>query len=215
MSNTGRVDLWATLADEHRATADLLAGLSEEQWAEPSLCSAWLVKDVAVHLLPTLGKGISEFLWAVVRSKGSLHRASESLVAKYAATMTTAEIVAALRDDADDRFAPPGVGAHGPYTDVLVHRLDIAVPLGIEHDRPAEPWRASLDFLVSGRGRRWVRQARAARAHAPRHRPRLVPRQRSGGHRAGRRARPGPLRPLRLAGPPERARRESLATWVG
>jgi uncharacterized protein (TIGR03083 family) len=107
-----------------------------------------------VHLLPTLGKGISEFLWAVVRAKGSLHHASESLVAKYAATMTTPEIVAALRDNADDRFAPPGVGAHGPYTDVLVHRLDIAVPLGIELDRPVEPWRASLDFLVSGRGRR-------------------------------------------------------------
>jgi hypothetical protein len=42
----------------------------------------------------------------------------------------------------------------GPYTDVLVHRLDIAVPLGIEVDRPVEPWRASLDFLTGPKGRR-------------------------------------------------------------
>jgi len=147
-------DVFAVRAAERRATADLLAGLTAEQWAHASLCSAWTVKDVAVHLLPNLGKGMGEFLLAVVRSKGSLHGASESLVAKYAATMTTTEIVQELRDHADDRFAPPGVGALGPYTDVLVHRLDIAVPLGIEVDRPVEPWRAALDFLISNKGRR-------------------------------------------------------------
>ena len=146
--------MWATLADERRATADLLAGLTEEQWAQPSLCPAWTVKDVAVHLVPTTGKGMGEFVWATVRARGSVHRASESLTAKYAAAMTTAEVVTALRADAEDRFAPPGVGGHGPYTDLLVHRLDIAVPLDIEVDRPVEPWRASLDFLVSNKGRR-------------------------------------------------------------
>lgn len=142
------------LADERRATADLLAGLTEWQWAQQSLCSAWTVKDVAVHLVPTTGKGLSEFLWATVRARGSLHKASESLVARYAARTTPTEVVADLRAGAEDRFAPPGVGVHGPYTDVMVHRLDIAVPLGIEVDRPVEPWRESLDFLVSGRGRR-------------------------------------------------------------
>ena len=148
------MDIWAVLADERQATADLLDGLTEDQWSAPSLCQAWTVKEVGVHLLPNLGRGIGEFLWAVARKGGSLHRASESLVAKYAATLAPAEIVVSLRDHADDRFAPPGVGVHGPFTDVLVHRLDIAVPLGIEVDRPVEPWRESLDFLVGKRGRR-------------------------------------------------------------
>jgi uncharacterized protein (TIGR03083 family) len=150
------MDLWATLADERLATADLLDGLTDEQWATPSLCSAWTVKDVAVHLLPTTGNGIREFLWAVVRSRGSLHRASESVVAKYAARMSPDDIVRDLRDHADQRFEPPMVGAMGPYTDVLVHRLDIVVPLRIELDRPVEPWRRSLDFLVGRRGRGFV-----------------------------------------------------------
>jgi uncharacterized protein (TIGR03083 family) len=148
------MDVWTTLADERRATAALLDQLMPAQWSTQSLCSAWTVKDVAVHLLPTTGKGASEFLWAVVRSGWNLHRASESLVAKYAARQTPEEIVQALRDNAADRFKPPGVGVMGPYTDLLVHRLDIVVPLGIELDRPVEPWRAALDFLVGPKGRR-------------------------------------------------------------
>jgi uncharacterized protein (TIGR03083 family) len=60
----GVEDLFAVLAEERRATADLLAGLTEEQWAAPSLCSAWTVKDVAVHLVPDTGKGLGEFVWA-------------------------------------------------------------------------------------------------------------------------------------------------------
>ena len=147
-------ELFDVIAEERRATADLLAGLTPEQWQAQSLCSAWTVKDVAVHLLPTTGKGVREFLWATVRSGGNLHRASESLVAKYAARQTPEDIVTSLRAHAEDRFTPPGVGAMGPYTDVLVHRLDIAVPLRIELDRPVEPWRASLDFLAGPKGRR-------------------------------------------------------------
>ncbi len=141
------------IATERLALADLLATLTPEQWGTQSLCGAWTVKDVAVHLLPTLGKGMREFLGAVVRARGNLHRASESLVATYSAQLATDEIVASLREHADDRFAPPGVGANGPYTDVLVHGLDIAVPLGLDPARPAESWRTSLDFLVSRRGR--------------------------------------------------------------
>jgi uncharacterized protein (TIGR03083 family) len=148
------MDISDVLADERRATADLLAGLTDEQWSEQSLCSAWTVKDVAVHLVPTTGKGLGEFVWATVRARGNIHRASESLTARYAAAMTTAQILEGLRDGADDSFAPPGVGLLGPYTDVLVHRLDITVPLGIEVDPPVEPWRASLDFLVGPKGRR-------------------------------------------------------------
>ena len=73
------MDVWASLADERRATADLLAGLTDEQWSRPSLCSAWTVKDVAVHLVPSTGEGLSEFVWATVRARGNIHRASESL----------------------------------------------------------------------------------------------------------------------------------------
>ena len=64
------MDIWATIAAERRATADLLEPLTAEQWATPSLCGAWTVKDVAVHLVPTTGKGLGEFVGAVLRQRG-------------------------------------------------------------------------------------------------------------------------------------------------
>jgi hypothetical protein len=38
-------------AEERADIHDFLAALSSEQWAVPSLCAGWEVKDVAVHLL--------------------------------------------------------------------------------------------------------------------------------------------------------------------
>ena len=35
--------------DERLAFADFLAGLTPEQWAAPSLCAGWTVRDVAAH----------------------------------------------------------------------------------------------------------------------------------------------------------------------
>jgi uncharacterized protein (TIGR03083 family) len=148
------VDVWQVLADERRATADLLSGLTADQWAAQSLCSDWTVKEVAVHLLPTTGNGLRELFWTVLKFRGNLHRASHAIVVKYAAEIAADRIAPTLHELADDRWEPPGVGAMGPYTDLLVHRLDVAVPLDIEVDRPAEPWRRSLDFLTSPKGRR-------------------------------------------------------------
>lgn len=35
---------------ERRRVADLLAGLDDEQWAAPSLCDGWTVREVGAHL---------------------------------------------------------------------------------------------------------------------------------------------------------------------
>ncbi len=142
-------ELWAAIADERRALADLLAGLTPEQWETPSLCGAWTVKEVAVHLLPTVGKGLAEFGVAMVRARGNFHRANLAVASRHAAALGAEDVVAALRDGAGSRFTPPGVGVIGPYTDVLAHGEDIRVPLGLDDDRPAERWRPALDFLFT------------------------------------------------------------------
>ena len=36
---------------ERDALLELLSGLSEEAWSRPTVCAAWSVKDVALHLL--------------------------------------------------------------------------------------------------------------------------------------------------------------------
>ncbi len=44
---------WPAIHAERAALADDLAGLTDEQWATPSLCSLWSARDVLGHLTAT------------------------------------------------------------------------------------------------------------------------------------------------------------------
>jgi uncharacterized protein (TIGR03083 family) len=147
------MDLWSAIAAERRALADQLEGLDDEQWAVPSLCAAWTVRDVAAHLAVPHSISKVGFLRVFVRARGSFDRTNQVLTTREAARPTH-DLVADLRRHADSRFAPPGMGAGAPLTDVLVHAADIRIPLGLPEDRPVEPWGSALDFLVSAKARR-------------------------------------------------------------
>jgi uncharacterized protein (TIGR03083 family) len=144
---------FAVIAAERRAFADTLEGLTPEQWATPSLCGDWLVKDVAAHLFVGPTTSMAEFLVAMATSRFSFDRANRKLTAKRA-DRSTDEIVALIRTHAESRFTPPGQDWHAPLMDVFIHRLDCLVPLGIPTDRPLHPWRDVLGYLVEPGTRR-------------------------------------------------------------
>ncbi|MDQ3484883.1 MAG: maleylpyruvate isomerase family mycothiol-dependent enzyme [Actinomycetota bacterium] len=146
------MEIWDALADERRATADLLAELSPEQWRVQTLCAAWDVHGMAAHLVVPCDFSTAEMVTTLVRARGNPDRLS-LLMAARRATKSADELVALLREKADARLAPPIVGAMGPYTDALVHLQDILVPLGLTDHRPAERWRPSLDFLMGPKAR--------------------------------------------------------------
>ena len=144
---------WDLIAAERRALADLIDGLTDEQLRTPSLCGKWTVKDVAAHVMVGPTSSAKDLMVALVKARGSFDGASEQLVV-WRASMSPAEVAATLRDHADSHFTPPTMDWHAPLTDILVHREDIVVPLGLPSDRPADPWQHSLDFLVTRRARR-------------------------------------------------------------
>jgi uncharacterized protein (TIGR03083 family) len=144
---------WTTIAAERRALADLLETLTPEQWATPSLCRGWTVRHVAAHLMTGPTGTAAGFLRAMVRARGSFARAN-TLLTDARAERSTTVLVADLREHAGNRFTPPTMDWHAPLTDLLVHRLDITVPLGIDHGRPLTPWADALDFLTSARATR-------------------------------------------------------------
>lgn len=144
---SGPAGIWDTIAEERLAFADLLDTLTPEQWATPSLCEAWTVHGVVAHLVSAQDSGAGAKLVAFARGWGSPRRATEVLARQYA-DRSPADLVAWLREHADARFSPPGMGPRAPLTDVMVHRLDVAVPLGIVVDRPPEPWGPVLDLLT-------------------------------------------------------------------
>jgi uncharacterized protein (TIGR03083 family) len=51
MNQLDPVDVLDLFAEERTALVDLLGLLSSEEWAAPTACAGWSVKDVALHLL--------------------------------------------------------------------------------------------------------------------------------------------------------------------
>ena len=146
------MDPFAPIATQRRALADVLAGLTAEQWEVRSLCDAWTVHQLAGHMVVPFQVGIPRVVLEMGKALGNFSKANVAL-AMRAAEAPPEEIVAALRANADSHFTPPGHDWHVPLADTYVHTQDICIPLGIE--APADPaqWPVILDFLMSKKAR--------------------------------------------------------------
>lgn len=138
---------WDAIATERLRFADEVDALTPEQWETPSLCGDWTVRQVVGHLVMPHETPRRTVLLEVARDRGNFDRAVSRL-AVQAAARPTGDLVSAMRRHANSRFKPPGFGSIAPLTDLLIHGMDIRVPLGLPVDRSAEAFRHSLDFLV-------------------------------------------------------------------
>ncbi|WP_432510037.1 maleylpyruvate isomerase family mycothiol-dependent enzyme [Kineococcus sp. SYSU DK001] len=142
------MDVFEEIADERRALAAQLAGLTPQQRTARSLCRAWTVHDVLAHLVVPLEVSAPRFVLAVLAAGGRFDRANER-VTRRLARRPFDELVQVLARGAGSRFTPPGAGPEAPLVDVLVHGLDIRRPLGLHRDVPAPRLREALGFLVT------------------------------------------------------------------
>ena len=81
---------------ERRRLADFVADLTDEQWATPSLCAAWTVRDVISHLGTTTRTSVPRMLRAALKARGSFDRMGVDLAAERVAAHTTAVASIAL-----------------------------------------------------------------------------------------------------------------------
>ena len=117
--------------------AGLLDGLDDDQLCRPSLCAGWTVHDVAAHLITYLRFGQAKIYLAVLATGADFDRWNIVLT-RRAARAPTAEIIAALRSGAGSRTTIPRSGYDPVLTDLVLHDLDVRVPLGIGRE-PDEP----------------------------------------------------------------------------
>jgi uncharacterized protein (TIGR03083 family) len=130
-----RDEVWQVIDEQRRGLADLLEGLSDEQWRQPSLCGGWTVREVAAHLtLQQLGPG--DVLGMLGRWRGSIDRTIEHEARRCATALRTDQIVARIRGMVGSRRHTLGVTHLETLTDNLVHAQDIAIPLSLRHDMP-------------------------------------------------------------------------------
>lgn len=153
-------DPFALIAAERVAMADVLESLTHEQWDTESLCDGWTVRAVAAHLVMPFRLGKGALVMRMLKYRFNFDRLADEY-AREAATEPTATLVGALRDNAQHRFTPPGLGPMAPLTDIVVHGLDIRVPLGMDAATPdgvppAAPAATTevLDFLMTARATR-------------------------------------------------------------
>jgi uncharacterized protein (TIGR03083 family) len=128
-------EIWAAVDAQRSGLADLLEGLTAEQWVAPSLCDGWRVRDVAAHLthshMPP-GRMLVEALKSGFRFDPMIRRLAVE------DTRSQPEIIGALRGMVGSRRKVPGTSVLQPLIEVLVHGQDIAVPLGIARPMPVE-----------------------------------------------------------------------------
>jgi uncharacterized protein (TIGR03083 family) len=140
------------IAAERRRLADVLSGLSADQWQAPSLCAGWTTAHVVAHLTMPFRITEREFALGMEQARGQFGEFSDA-VASRDSRLPPADLVAVLRDNADNPWSPPGGGHEGALSHDVIHGLDITWPLSIECQVSGEAMITVLDLIV-GQGDR-------------------------------------------------------------
>ncbi len=155
--------IFEMVADERRALADLVDGLTEDQLRTPSLVPTWTVRDVAAHLCLAFDGSAAQFLRALIATR-SLEKSVDALTFALA-KRPVKELTAILRRHADSRLRAPGAGPEAPLAENLIHGLDLRWPLGIARAIPDDRARPALDFLAKTPARGFTRKSWRKRLH--------------------------------------------------
>lgn len=99
--------------EEREDFADLLAGLTPEQWESPSLCAGWSVRDVAAHCVSFEGMSPRELTARFLKGRLQTDRIN-ALAVEALADRSSDELVGILRDNAEPTVSVPGwvAGSH-------------------------------------------------------------------------------------------------------
>ncbi|MGN9844935.1 maleylpyruvate isomerase family mycothiol-dependent enzyme [Nonomuraea sp. H19] len=139
------------VTNERMSLCDLLEQLDDAEWATPSLCAGWTVKDVVAHLTTTTRTTALDMVTGMARARGDFHRMTDRRARKRSQTLTPAELIAQLRQSATSPRRMPGSGPLDPLVDLLVHGQDIARPLHRDRPLPEGPAVAALTYVAGNR----------------------------------------------------------------
>jgi uncharacterized protein (TIGR03083 family) len=148
-SMTDDARLQPAVAAEFASLADLLAAISGAQWDTPSMCEGWRIREVVAHMTMAARYSQEEFMTELQRCEFDFTRLSNE-VASRDASRPADELIASLRSGVMARWTPPGGGYHGALNHVVIHGLDVTVPLGASRCSPDETIRVVLEDLTAG-----------------------------------------------------------------
>lgn len=144
------------IAAQRAELAEVLTGLPESGWDEPTLCAGWRVREVVAHITMPFRYGRGRFALELARSRGRFNEMADRLARRDAAAMSPAELAASVRSNIGHPWKPPGGGYTGALAHDLIHGLDITVPLGLAVSHvPEERLRPVLPSSLTDRSVRF------------------------------------------------------------
>jgi len=138
------MDNWAVIHAERRALATDLAGLTDEQWSVPSLCTEWTVRDALAHLTATAKITPPVFFAKLAAAGFSLTRLQAKDIAVERGE-SPADTLARFEAVITSVKHPPGP-LDTWLGEAILHAEDIRRPLGISRDYPADAVVRVADF---------------------------------------------------------------------
>ena len=146
---TKDADLQPAIAAEFLALADLLESATGAQWDTPSLCAGWRVREVIAHMTMAARYPEDKFMAELRRCNFDFGRLSNEIASRDAG-LPTSQLVADLRSEVMQHWTPPGGGYHGALNHVVIHGLDVTLPLGVPRRTPDDTIRVVLEDLTTG-----------------------------------------------------------------
>lgn len=140
-------DLIPLAEQERHELLDLLRGLTPEQWRARSLCDAWSVRSVAVHVVSYDALGWAQLAATTVRARGSVSRANQALVDRHA-DLDADGVVALVERHLHPTGLTAAMGGAIALTDGTIHQQDIRRALDLPRSIPGERLRPALDVAL-------------------------------------------------------------------
>ena len=138
---TEAYELRNMIEDEQVEFAELLRGLTPEQWGMPSLCRGWSIHDAVIHIAIHSHSSGAQRTIGLARAGFSEDRQMEPERAR-----SKGELIEWLA-------SPATVGGRQDtltqLSELVIHQQDVRRPLGLERKIPADRLAVVLDFGVS------------------------------------------------------------------
>jgi uncharacterized protein (TIGR03083 family) len=136
---------WPTIHTERQALIADLEPLTDAQWATPSLCSAWTVRECLAHMTATARMTPPRFFGHFAKSGFNFNAmAAKDLAAEVGSS--GADALVRFRSVQENTTHPPGP-IDAMLGEIILHSSDIRRPLGIGHSFPTEAVTRCLDFF--------------------------------------------------------------------
>lgn len=140
------MDLWDKVRAERQDLADLLAGLTPDQWDAPTLCPDWSVRGVIGHMIGTIEATPVQLIVGTAKAGFSPDRYNAEDGRRRGAA-DPQKLLATFRALVGSRRHPPFLGAPAMLLDALVHNQDIRRPLGLPRVVPDDRLRPVAEKL--------------------------------------------------------------------